>query len=1225
MKIENYVEKIRLKVEDAVKNTLDRCGITDESNNFSDGMISGIEIGNVEQLIESIISEKHEWKECFDEIVDDYTFTLFNRLVCMKVMESQGLYPPMITPNQQYSGKSYGHYLWLESNSQYKEDAFEGLDKYISYQFHQLSEECDLFNTTIPLHLIPTATFLKEIIDLINSVDEDDQIDNDIWKQGNILSQIYEIYNKSKKSVRKESGEKVEYDKVHIQSQIYTPEWVVKFLVDNSLGKLYLEMYPDSKIKDTHKIIGDFSNATREIKPLDEVKIIDPCVGSGNFLLYGFDLFYDMYIDQIENYGAEYSKRDIPKLIIEKNLYGIDLDERAVQLTKIGLFIKAKTKRNSVHIDHYNVVSASFRLPEFNEIDTLFDTQFFSEDFNDLLSDVWKDLQQAHKFGSLLRIDEKFESKTAELKQELGEAQLSLFTYEKVAEFDLFANNFYEKLGDAIKKYAVDEKKMFFAEAATEAMTYLKIMSQKYDVVISNPPYTDSASYNGTELGEFLEINYKKPINCTINLYAAFVNRNIKWMTDSGFCAMIHPHTFMNIGTYKDIRQFILYNTHIDIMVDYGLDRVNLFGPDILVDAVWEVLSKKNRQNIMKSSIFVDISSNQQEKYKKESFKKSINSIIDGNYNERTYVLNQNEFSMIEGSPYIYGISEDFRKKFSVGKLDYYADVRAGIQTSKNERFLRLWWEVGKENVRGEHDNKRWVRYDKGGPYVKWYGNNWCTIDWQDEGKALQRFLRENGQDLHAQEYYFRKGITYSASGSKGITFREHSELALFDIGGSCVFPTDKFQNIYYLMALLNSRLSEYILKDCLNPTVNTQPKDLKRLPFVLPEKSIEEDITLKAMQCVEIKRKIDDKYILNGSDNSPLNIVNSVTGALKQVVLEEIASYCNIFINEALIDREICHIYNLNNEDMRKVTNKRGECVAILPVDMDALSSYMTEYEVDSTFIHQLKQYKMNADERVVLKKCIKNNLFTQNKGLEDFCILYNVNPITVWYFVKNEDLIPTSKAKDLVFEWLVFSIRDMLAETPDGIIPLTSTDTSIVQLLEKYADKKGITSGQLLQMEEFLGKKIRDFIEKDFFIELMNYTNVFMHLPKTPFIWHLSSGEKRGFEALVLIYKWNADSLYRLKSNYISKRREKLEFRRTQLSSSNTAQALDEKELIDRQLNEIENFVSKIDELIAEGYNPTLDDGVGKNIAPLQDKKMLKADVLNANQLKKYLKAEW
>ena len=178
---------------------------------------------------------------------------------------------------------------------------------------------------------------------------------------------------------------------------------------------------------------------------------------------------------------------------------------------------------------------------------------------------------------------------------------------------------------------------------------------------------------------------------------------------------------------------------------------------------------------------------------------------------------------------------------------------------------------------------------------------------------------------------------------------------------------------------------------------------------------------------------------------------------------------------------------------------------------------------------------------------------------------------------------------------------------------------------MIEEYADKKGITSAQLLQMEEFLGKKIRDFMEKDFFVELMDYTNVFMYLPKTPFIWHLSSGENRGFEAFVSIYKWNADSLYKLKSNYISKRKEKLEFRKTQLGDGNTAQTLEEKERIDKQLKEIEQFVRKIDELIASGYDPKLDDGVGKNIAPLQEKKMLKVDVLNANQLNKYLKAEW
>ena len=1221
MKLEDHVDKIRNKVEEAVKNTLDRCGITINGNTYVQQNVKGISIGNVEQLVQSIQSEKSEWTDCFDEIVDDYAFTLFNRLVCMKVLEAHGLYPEMITQRQQHSGKSYAHYMWLENNQQYRDDAFEGLGEFISFQFEQLSLECDLFNATIPLHMIPTATFIKEIIDLINAIDKDDQVEEEVWKQGNILSQIYEIYNNSKKAALKASGDKVEYDKVHVQSQIYTPEWVVKFLVDNSLGKLYLEMYPDSEIKDSYKIIGDFSENTREIKPLDEVKVIDPCVGSGNFLLYCFDLFYDLYMDQIENYGADYNKREIPQIIIERNLHGIDLDERAVQLTKVGLFIKAKTKRNSVKINHYNVVSASFRLPDYKEIGNLFDAQFFSKDFSDLLQDVWKDLQQAHKFGSLLRIDEKFEDKKKELKEELGEVQLSLFTYEKAVEFDLFANNFYEKLGEAVGKYAEDEKTKFVAVATINAMTYLRIITQKYDVVASNPPYTDSAAYSGTELGKFMEDNYKKPFNCTTNLYAAFMYRNIRWTCKKGYCAMIHPHTFMNIGTYKDTRKIILKETNIDILIDFGLDRVNLFGPGILVDAVWEILSV-GRQG---KSIFVDISSNQQEKYKKGSFERAINDILEGKENDRVYCLQQTEFEKIDGIPFIYSISSEFRDKFAVGKLETFADVRAGIQTSKNERFLRLWWEIGKDKVRNNTNNERWVKYAKGGPYVKWYGNNWCTIDWKDDGKSLQNFLRENGQDLHAQEYYFKEGITYSASGSKGITFRDHDSMSLFDIGGSCVFPTGRFENKYYLMALLNSRLSGYILKDCLNPTVNTQPKDLKRLPFSVPEKNIENKISILAKECVDLKKSIDEQYVLNGAEDSVLQITTTVKAAVLDVIKNEVLTMCRILINEAIIDRAICSIYNLSNEDMEKVKEKKGECVAYLPIYEKALDLIIGEKIVDEEYTSQLQTVNYDAERIVEIRNLIADNLFSQNNEIEDFCAINGLNPITVWYFIAYEDILPMVKARNLIFEWFVYAMRDIIANTDDGIIAINNTDMSITQLMEEYADKKGINSAQLLQMEEYLGKKIRDFMEKDFFLELMNYTNVFMYLPKTPFIWHLSSGTNRGFEAMISIYKWNSDSLYKLKSNFIYKRREKLEYRKTQIAGNDTAQALEEKELIDRQLTEIDEFVGKIDELIASGYNPTLDDGVGKNIAPLQERKMLKADVLNANQLKKYLKAEW
>lgn len=1210
MKLEDHVDKIRNKVEEAVKNTLDRCGITINGNTYVQQNVNGISIGNVEQLVQSIQSEKSEWTDCFDEIVDDYAFTLFNRLVCMKVLEAHGLYPEMITQRQQHSGKSYAHYMWLENNQQYRDDAFEGLGEFISFQFEQLSLECDLFNTTIPLHMIPTATFIKEIIDLINAIDEDDQVEEEVWKQGNILSQIYEIYNNSKKVALKASGDKVEYDKVHVQSQIYTPEWVVKFLVDNSLGKLYMEMYPDSEIKDTYKIIGDFSENTREIKPLDEVKVIDPCVGSGNFLLYCFDLFYDLYMDQIENYGADYNKREVPQIIIEKNLHGTDLDERAVQLTKVGLFIKAKTKRNLVKINHYNVISASFRLPDYKEIGNLFDAQFFSKDFSDLLKDVWKDLQQAHKFGSLLRIDEKFEDKKKELKEELGEAQLSLFTYEKAVEFDLFANNFYEKLGEAINTYAIDDKKKFLAQSTSEAMIFLKIVTETYDIVASNPPYTDSAAL-GSEMHSFIEENYKRPYNCATNLYACFIKSNIDRIKENGYLAMIHPHTFMYIDAYKDVRNMILKNCSIEILVDYGLDRVNLFGPGVLVDSVF-YLMKKTR--IKGNGIYINITDNLKEKYKKDVFLESIENIRYGIDNARIIKRAQSDFEKIEGKTFAYLLLPKLQKYTEESPLQRYVKVAGGMTTGCNEEYVRLWWEV--------EDDTKWFPYMKGGPYCKWAGNEWARINWENDGEKLKRSKKSI---LRNKDYYFKDGITYTGSGSKGTTFRIMPPNSLFDAGGSCIFLTGQYENINYLIAFLNSRLSFYLI-DCLNPTVNTQVGDLKRVPFVKPSKEIESKVSDLATKCIELKKEIDSYYILNGAIDSPLAIETTVTKALLQFIANEILSQTNILIYEQFIDRDINDIYDLSESDIARMTEKMGVCAASIPVYSRAWEAY-SEEENRVDLCEKINTGIVDCDDEQIaeIKEKIRNVLFSKTNELEDFCKNNQINPITVWYFIAHDEILPMIKARDLIFEWFVYAMRDIIANTDDGIIGINNTDTSITQLMEEYADKKGINSAQLLQMEEYLGKKIRDFMEKDFFIELMNYTNVFMYLPKTPFIWHLSSGINRGFEAMISIYKWNSDSLYKLKSNFIYKRREKLEYRKTQLAGNDTAQALDEKELIDRQLTEIDEFVGKIDELIASGYNPTLDDGVGKNIAPLQERKMLKADVLNSNQLKKYLKAEW
>ena len=222
---------------------------------------------------------------------------------------------------------------------------------------------------------------------------------------------------------------------------------------------------------------------------------------------------------------------------------------------------------------------------------------------------------------------------------------------------------------------------------------------------------------------------------------------------------------------------------------------------------------------------------------------------------------------------------------------------------------------------------------------------------------------------------------------------------------------------------------------------------------------------------------------------------------------------------------------------------------------------------------------------------------------------------------------MLPQARAAEIALEFLTDAIRTILADDDDGIIPLVGLpgEPRLLDRLEKHCLDNGFTAAQFMQLDGLLSRPLGDYLENNFFKDLSDHLNLFMYLPKTPFIWHLSSGEHQGFEAYIIIYKWNRDSLFKLKTQYLNKRAEKLEYRQIELSSSSTAQSQSEKETIRSQLQEIAEFSKKIDELITEGYDTRLDDGVGKNIAPLQKKGLLRCEVLNKKQLEKYLKADW
>ncbi len=1231
MKLADHVEHIRKLIDAAFRNRLGRMGVMAAALQPLDTIPAEYraERKRIETIREVLIAETGTVAEAYEKLVEEFTFTLFNRLAALKVMEAHTLHSEIVTRRSQHGDRSFAHKHWLEQNPDGRNEEMEGQVRFMEHQLESLAADIPLFSPQHPYHLLPTAIELNGIMAAFNMVETDTQVETDIWKSDDVLGWLYESFNNTKKQAHKDSGKKIEFDKVSLRSQTYTPRWVVKFLVDNSLGKLYLEMYPDSDIKNRYKIANAPKTQTRTPKPLIEIKLIDPATGSGNYLLYGFDLFYELYLDNINNQGNPYNydEDDIVKLIIENNLHGVDLDDRAIQLAQLGLYIKAKRKKRSVRIDHFNIVSSDFFLPAFTEVKYLFEGEEpLSPELEKIVTDLWADLQQAYKFGALIRLEEKFSIRLHGLVQQFGKTQIQLFEEQTLANYENFRDNFFTNLLKAVAQNTVKQGQTFLNTKTQDAITFLQLLTQKYDVAVANPPYTDSADY-GQELKSFVDANYKQPYKFNSNLYATFIKRCYELIDEQGKMALIHPLTFMYIKTFEDVRKFIIDKFHINVCVDYGLS--NLFGT-VMVDPAFYVLEKGNKTD---NAWFISLDQytrTPNEKFKKDYCLEALDDYLDNRPNKHNISLPQEKLKIIEGWPFIYWISDGFREKFKEKALDDVLYVRQGGATGDNLRTLRLWWEVADEKLSKIFgDKKKWVIFQKGGPYNKWYGNSWCIIGYNDP--VEYKYLKENGNSLPSESLYFLEGVTYCSSGSKGTSFRYMPSNHIISGAGPGILP-NIYTNINYTLGFLNSKLSFYIA-DCLNPTVNTTQGDLKRIPFVKPPQLLEDNISALAAENVAIKKQLNSYRLIE--TNYDKNQVLAYSDALlKDRLLTylnfENAQLVQVLLNEAVINQLVFKVYELSEDDRLQVETKMGKPIGELPVLEAARKAYQSEQSLEQEIVnkHITNLAAIEFEEQKI--QAIKSefaSLYQSNNDLEEFCIRHQVNPINVWYWFKESKVLPQARAAEIALEFLADAFRTILMADEDGIVPLVGLpgEPRLMDRFEEYCFSKGFTSAQIMQLDALVGRPINEYVEHYFFKNFSDHLNLFMYLPKTPFIWHLSSGEHQGFEAYIIIYKWHRDSLYKLKSSYLSKRTESLQYRWQQIGDSTSAQAQTEKETIRLQLQEIETFAKKIDELIAEGYDPKLDDGVGKNIAPLQKKEMLRADVLKPTQLQKYLNADW
>ena len=417
---------------------------------------------------------------------------------------------------------------------------------------------------------------------------------------------------------------------------------------------------------------------------------------------------------------------------------------------------------------------------------------------------------------------------------------------------------------------------------------------------------------------------------------------------------------------------------------------------------------------------------------------------------------------------------------------------------------------------------------------------------------------------------------------------------------------------------------------NCLNPTVNTTHGDLRRIPFVMPSDFIEMLISDLVNVVVNIKKRIYEFTIIEENyKHSPISTDTDAPTSISNYYTYESALLTQILLNEAVINKTVFEVYELSEHDKQMVLEKEGVPVGDLPVSSSAKAAYREwltaneEFPVSDEVLAHLDNLEENDEQPRITDF---DTLYQNNNEWEEFCIKHKMNPVEVWWQFKNANILPPQRTQTLAFELLTDVIRTVLAKDDDGVIPLGDKlgEERLAIRIEREMMERGYSPAQFNQVCQLLGCPLEKYLQERFFQQLSDHLNLFMYLPKTPFIWHLSTGIHHAMELYVSIYKWNRDTLYRVRSIYAANRETSISDRLNSLDTSTTEGRMEAQEL-KAQLAELKEFCQKVDDLLASGYDPKLDDGVGKNIAPLQKRKMLSYEVLNAGQLKKYLNADW
>jgi type ii restriction enzyme, methylase subunit len=1197
--LRNFAVNAKEKMEDDIKRKLELMGITekgigeetvkeDDYLKINGQEFNKKEVKQREKIIEVLkVSEKDEdFKKYFNEFVEEIAYTWFNRIIAIRFMEVNDYIPDGIRilssdrendREPQIVREVFDTDLEFsndEKNNVYKlkeENKIEELFKFL------FIKKCNKLNEILP-ELFEEAEDYSELLLPISINDEEgilrklvDEVPEesfDVEKEGQIevIGWLYQYYNEEKKKevdLKIKKGKKVEQDDIPAKTQLFTPKWIVKYMVENSLGNLWLEGHPNENLEEKWKFLVKGEKQEEEIEKkleklnenykemkLEEIKIIDPCMGSGHILVYAFDVLMDIYL----NLG--YSNRDAVQSILENNIYGLDIDKRAYQLAYFALMMKAREYYKRIFSKKLELNICYTR--ESNDINKEI-IDFISNGNNKIKEEldlIYNSFLDVREYGSLIEAPKIDYDK---IKNRLSEIENTDF-------YNLF---------DELKKEEIKNKFYYVIKTS-------EILSKKYEVVTTNPPYMGSSMMD-SKLSKYTKKNYP---DSKSDMFAVFIEKCNSLTDRNGFCSMITMHGWMFLSSYERLREKMALIETLN-MVHLGTRAFDEIGGEVVQTTVW--IQRKNKINNFKGS-YIRLVDFPGEKNKRNKFLETVE-----NKDKKYYFRKAKEnFEKIPGIPIGYWASEKLIKNFEKSEVLYDYSISSSQNiTGNNTKYLRFYWEVEKKKI---SKNLKWIFYAKGGKYRKWTGNLIDLVNWTE--KAREEYKKGHGSQIIPEKFWYKKGITWGLITSNEPSFRILPEDSTFDKGGSSIFIKNN-ENFNYILSLLNSVVFTYIV-EFFNPTINFQVKDIRSIPLKFErkkevDKAVKEILKIskydwntfetawdfKVNPLVNFERYIEN-YNLEDEENSENKKVSSTSiKTIKEAYSQYKEFTNNQFLklkkNEEELNRIFIDIYGLQDELTSDVSDK----------DITIAKIFDTDDEIN--------------DE-------IKGNSYvlTKENVVKQF-ISYAVGCMFGRYSLDEEGL---------VFAGGEFDKNKYIKFIPDedNCIPITDSEYFSDDIVTRFVEFVKTVYGEetLEENLKFISQALsnkndapKDII-REYFLKSF-YDDHLKRYKKRPIYWLYDAGKKNGFKALIYMHRYNEQTTAKVRIGYLHELQKHYERRASFLkdeieSNNNRKKAEQELKKIKSQLDECKQFDEKMNHLSSEYISIDLDDGVKVNYEKVQ-----------------------